>query len=613
MSLLEQKSFIKGIIPFDSLDDYSLEKLTQHLDIVYFKKDEVILNNKEKPQYLYFIIKGVVQEIDEDEVLSVYTHNEYFDPISLIENKVKHNFVVVQETICYVLKREFFLSFIYEHENIERYFFQTISNKLNSNITNQQNKEFVSFMVSRVKDAYLQQAIILESNETIYDAVTILKKNRCSSLLVKDDKNGLGIVTDTDFRDKVILNRLSFDDKVAKIATYKLKYISSEEFLFNAQLTMNKHSVKRLIVQDNNTKDIVGILDIVALTSFFASHTYSVTLEIENASSVDELKSASDNFINVIRTLYAKGVKVRYISKLVEQLNSKLFHKLFELIAPLELIEQSTLIIMGSEGRGEQILRTDQDNGLILSDDCSISQEVIEKFAKQYTSHLLDFGYPACDGNIMINNPYWRVKFSDFKIRIYKWVHSNKLEDYITLAIFYDAVCVCGNEKLLDELKIYIHNICTHTPSFQSFFAKPILNFDTPLNMFASFKVDKNNHKNELDIKKGGIFAIVHGVRALSLEYDITQTNTVERLKELNNQEVLDRETTSELIEAFNFLLTIRLKTRLDKIDSGIDLDNYINPSKLNTLEKDLLRDSFKIVDNFKKFLIYHYKLNMLS
>jgi CBS domain-containing protein len=613
MSLLELNSFIKGIVPFDTLDNYEIERISKELDVVYFKKDVILLSDQTKPEFLYFIIKGVVQEIHEDEVVSIYTQNEYFDPISLIENKVKHTFVTAQETICYALEREFFLSFMYEHEKIEGYFFQSISQKLNTNLSNQQNKEFVNFMISRVKDAYLQKPIIVDSSETIFNAVSILKGNKGSSLLVKNEQNELGIVTDTDFREKIILNRMSFDEPISTIATFGLKVVSDEEFLFNAQLTMNKYGIKRLIVQDEKTKEIVGVLDLIALTSFFASNTYAVTLELDKAESLEELKSASNNFERVIRTLYAKGVKVRYISKLVSQLNNKLFRKLFELIAPEELFEQSSLIIMGSEGRSEQILRTDQDNALILSDNCTVSNEVVEKFTQEFSNCLCEFGYPECSGGIMVNNPYWRLEFSDFKTRIYEWVHSNKADDFMNLAIFYDAVSVCGDEKLLIALKEHLHNICTHTPQFHSFFAKPIMNFETPLSMFANFIVSKKEHKDELDIKKGGIFAIVHGVRSLSLEYNIKETNTIERLKELNNQEVMDRETTSELIESFNFLLTLRLKTRLEKIDSGKQTDNYINPSNLNTLEKDLLRDSFKIVDKFKKFLTFHYKLNMLS
>ncbi len=612
MSLIEQNSFIKAIPPFDSLDEYSLEKLTKELDIVYFKKDETLLTHELKPEYLYFIIKGVVQEKDEDEVLSVYTHNEYFDPISLIENKVKYNFITTVETICYALKREFFLSFIYENEELESYFFQSISKKLNTSVENEQNKEFVNFMVARVKDAYLQKPIILDENETIFNAVEILKENRGSSLLVQG-KNDMGIVTDTDFREKIILHRMSFDEPISKIATFGLKEVSSEEFLFNAQLKMNKFGIKRLIVKDNKTSTITGILDLISLTSFFASHTYSVMMELDNANTLDELKNASEKFIRVIRVLFAKGVKVRYISKIIGQLNNKLFTKLFNILAPKQLQEQSALIVMGSEGRAEQILRTDQDNALILSNNCTVEQNIIKEFTLQYTKYMIDFGFPPCEGNIMVSNPYWVKTQDEFEKTIFNWINTPTEEGFMNLAIFYDAFCVAGDKNMLIELKQYLYKVSNSSSSFNTFFAKASLNFETPLSMFANFIVDKKNHKDELDIKKGGVFPIVHGIRSLALEYQITKTTTVERIKELNEKDVLDKAFASELIESFNFLLTLRLKFRLEKIDASLPLDNYINPNKLNTLEKDLLRDSFKIVDKFKKFLTYHYKLNMLG
>lgn len=610
MSLLEQESFIKAIPPFNRLYKNDLEKLCSALDVVYFKKDEIIFKEKEKPKFLYFIIKGVVQEITEDEILSVYAHDEFFDPITLIENNIKHNYVAKQETICYALPRDLFLEIIYANEELESYFFQTISNKLNLSVQNEQNKELVNFMMARVADAYLQKPIILDENTSIFDAVKALKNKKGSSLIVQGAQ-GYGIVTDTDFREKIVLNRMSFDDPIKNIATFGLKTVLEDEFLFNAQLRMNKFGIKRLIVM-NSQNEITGVLDLIALTSFFASHTYSVILELDNTNSIADLKSASEKFIRVIRVLYAKGVKVRYISKIVSQLNNKLFQKLFELIAPAELKEQGALIIMGSEGRGEQILRTDQDNALILSNDCTLSQEIIENFTQEFTKNLIEFGYPPCKGNIMVSNPFWVKKVDEFQKTIFDWINNPSEENHMNLAIFYDALYVAGNKQLLLQTKNYLFEKATDSNAFKTLFAKPALNFETPLNMFANFIVDKKEHKDELDIKKGGIFPIVHGVRSLALEYKFTKTNTTHRIKQLHDLGVIDYEFSNELIESFNFLLTLRLKFRLEKIDAREPLDNYINPGKLNSLEKDLLRDSFKIVDKFKKFLTYHYKLNMI-
>ncbi len=610
MSMSEQKGFIGAITPFNRLDNKSLAELCRSLDITYFKKGETILKSGEKPEYLYFMIKGVVQEIHQEEIISLYVHHQYFDPISLIENNIKHDFVVIEEVICYTLPREIFLSIMYKNEALESFFFQSISKKLNSSMEHEQSKELVNFMIAKVKDAYLQKPLFLDENTSIFDAVNTLKKHKADSLLVQG-KDELGIVTDTDFRDKIVLNRMSFDEPISKLATFGIKTVDANEFLFNAQMKMNKYGIKRLIVIEN--EETVGVLDLISLTSFFASHTYAVIMEVDNTTTVEELKAASKKFINVIRTFYAKGVKVRYISKVISQLNDKLFAKLYELLASEELKKHSALIIMGSEGRGEQILRTDQDNALIISDNCTVPEQEIEEFANKFTEHLVDMGYPRCDGNIMVSNPFWRKTTKEFEKTLYNWIESTREDALINLAIFYDALCVAGDKYLLIRLKEHLSKTANNSKVFFTFFAKPVLNFTTPLGMFANFIVDKKEHKDELDIKKGGIFPIVHGVRALSLEKSINKTNTVDRIKELNNIGVIDKEFAGEIIECFTFFLSLRLKSRLEKIDSLQELDNYLNPDKLNFLEKDLLKDSFKIVDKFKKFISHHFELDRLS
>jgi CBS domain-containing protein len=611
MDFLEQKNFIKNIHPFDNLSNQELEEFCSSLDIVYFKKDTIIQNTSSKELFLFLIIKGSVKETNQNQIVYVYTKDEFFDPISLIENSVKNEFVTIEETICYSIQKENFLKFIYQNSTLESFFFQSISQKLNSNINKAKSSELVNFMIAKVKDAYYSKPTIIDYKTSIYNALSQMTQHKHSSILIEKNDQ-IGIVTNSDFIKKGILEKINFDDEIEKIATFNPIEIYEDDFLFNAQLKMYKYGVKKLIIKDKKD-NITGILDLMSLTSFFASHTYSVITKIENAINLEELKNASFSFINVIKVLYTKGVKLRYISKLIYQLNTKLFKKLFELIAPQGLIEQSCLIVMGSEGRGEQILKTDQDNALIINDNCSIENDTIEKFSNDFNHYLEEFGYPLCDGNIMINNPSWRMSISNFKNKIESWLEQGTNDNLMNLAIFYDSSFVCGDITLLNELKEFTITNSKQIPSFYSFFAKPILNFDTPLNIFANFVVDKNEHKDELDIKKGGIFPIVQGIRALSFENNISQTNTVERIKELNNLNIIDREFSSELIEAFNFFLTIRLKFRLEKIELKQKPDNYINPSKLNTLEKDLLKDSFKIVDKFKKFISYHYKLNIFG
>ena len=607
----EQKKFISNIHPFNNLNTFELDDLVEDLDIVYFKANSIVQAQDSNPEFLYFVLKGLIQEINDDEVLSVYSKGEIFDSVSLIKNHSKNSFVAIEESICYALKKERFMQILSSNQQLENYFFQSISDKLNNNILNEKNKDMANIMIAKVKDAKVHKAVIVDTNKTIYEAATIIKQEKIPTLLLKNEAGEMYIVTDSDFRQKVILNRMDYDDLVVKIASKGLIYINEDDFLFNAQLQMAKHGLKRVVVK-NDHDEIVGILDQISLSSFFATNTFAVSNQIINAETLDELKEASHSFIKIIKSLNAKGVKIEFISKLINQLNKKLLDKLYKILAPKELIGKSCLVVMGSEGRAEQILRTDQDNALIISDDCSISEEKLREFTHLFTETLVDFGFPRCEGNIMVSNPYWCRKQSDFKELIYEWVNNPSGDNFMNIAIFYDALCVSGDIEIIKELKNYLFKISSNSQSFYTNFARVINSFDVPLGFFDGFVFNSKDekHKDEIDIKRGGIFIIVQGIRSLSIQNRVLNTNTIKRINSLKELKVLDDESAKELIMAFNILNSLKLKASLEKLDKKEKIDNFVNPNRLTIMEKDLLKESFKIVNKLKKRLENHFKLN---
>ena len=607
----EQKKFISNIHPFNNLNTFELDDLVEDLDIVYFKANSIVQAQDSNPEFLYFVLKGLIQEINDDEVLSVYSKGEIFDSVSLIKNHSKNSFVAIEESICYALKKERFMQILSSNQQLENYFFQSISDKLNNNILNEKNKDMANIMIAKVKDAKVHKAVIVDTNKTIYEAAKIIKQEKIPTLLLKDEDGEMYIVTDSDFRQKVILNRMDYDDLVVKIASKGLIYINEDDFLFNAQLQMAKHGLKRVVVK-NDHDEIVGILDQISLSSFFATNTFAVSNQIINAETLEELKEASHSFIKIIKSLNAKGVKIEFISKLINQLNKKLLDKLYKILAPKELIGKSCLVVMGSEGRAEQILRTDQDNALIISDDCSISEEKLREFTHLFTETLVDFGFPRCEGNIMVSNPYWCRKQSDFKELIYEWVNNPSGDNFMNIAIFYDALCVSGDIEIIKELKNYLFKISSNSQSFYTNFARVINSFDVPLGFFDGFVFNSKDekHKDEIDIKRGGIFIIVQGIRSLSIQNRVLNTNTIKRINSLKELKVLDDESAKELIMAFNILNSLKLKASLEKLDKKEKIDNFVNPNRLTIMEKDLLKESFKIVNKLKKRLENHFKLN---
>ena len=418
-------------------------------------------------------------------------------------------------------------------------------------------------------------------------------------------EEGYGIITDSQLKMKVLLKGRDLNIPVSDIAIYPLLSISKDDYLFDAFSMLIKRSIKRIGVT-NSSGEMIGVLEQIDVLSHFANHTYVVDSKIKKAKSIEELKEASIELINTIKTLNAKGVKVLHISNLIGQLNTKVYAKLYSLIVPKELQNKACLIVMGSEGRNEQIIKTDQDNALVVCNQTEVEQ--FRPYMEKITQALIDFGYPPCEGNIMVSNPFWCKKVNEYKEETAKWIESPDMQNYMDLAIFFDSFAVAGDKDLLINLKSDLFEKLHDKDVFMAYFAKATLTFDTP-NIIANFMTKVHY----IDIKKAGVFPIVQGIRSLALREKIRETTTAKRIKILEEKNVLESDMANELLEAFDVLGTLRLKAQLIKIQDGKLPNNEIDTHTLGKIERDLLKDSFKIVSSFKKFISYTFKIDKIK
>ncbi len=601
MESLNYQSFITSVPPFDLLNSVEVEQLLKGVDIIYFRANEYL----DMSEYLYIIAKGVI-EGSFDENISYYSIKDSLSLSHILDKNLKNSFKTIEESILFGIKRETFLDIFNSNREFKNYLLLDITKKLDIAIKQNSSSELSSFMLSKVSDGFFHKPYFVDSKISIFEAISGMAGAK--SIFIRFDDNSIGIVTDSDIRNRVILKKLDFEVAVGTIATKNIISIDIDDYLFNALLLMTEYSIKHLAIIKNG--EIMGVMEQLDLLSSISNKSHLINIKIAKAKTIEELKEASSDLVDIIKVFQAKGVKVRHITKLISELHSKIYSKLYQLIAPKELIENSTLLVLGSEGRKEQTLITDQDNAIVLRDGFKL--ENLQTVTERFTTALIDFGFPKCEGGVMVNNPYWCKSLTEYKDEIYKLINFPNENSYLNLAIIFDGRDICGDKNIVLELKNEIFKY-SNDKGFLTNFAKATLAFETPLSIFANFIVSKKEHKNELDIKKGGIFPIVHGIRTLTIEKKLQTTNTVERIKELNNLGVFDREMANELIEAFNFLLTLRLKDQLKKRDIGVKIDNYINPKELSKLEQDLLRDVFKIVDKFKKFISFHFRLNMVS
>lgn len=604
--------------PFDRLRPPERARIVEALDIGYYRKGDVLIAPDSAPEHLFVVIKGHVVERDSDaEIVNTYSARDAFDPMALLKDTAANRFEAAEEVISYLMPKALFLDLVRGNADFERFYFQSLTEKLEAQAEMASNRGMASFMVARVEEAYLHPPITAPAATTLREAARLMKASRATSLLVEGEDGRLGVLSGTDIREAVLIEERPLETAIGTIATHDPVTIEADDFLFNAQVLMTRHGVKRLPVMKEGR--VHGVLELIDLLSFMSSHSHLVTTQVARASTLDDLRRAADGMVPLVTALHGSGVKIHHVTELVTELNRQIFARLFDFLAPPQIRDNACLIVMGSEGRGEQILRTDQDNALILRDDHGIAPEVIAAFCGNFNRALLAFGYPPCKGGMMVTNPDWVKTVGAFETALHRWINAPSEESHLNLAAFTDSAPVAGDASLLAQVRASLFRRMTDNQSFFSQFARPITQFETPIGLFHQLITERHEHAGMLDIKKGGVFPVVHGVRALALEKHIEDTNTFDRIGHLARLGVLDRGFARDLSDAFSFLLDLRLKGRLERHalaaadGDGGGGDNLVQTRTLHKLQRDVLKDSLLIVKEFKGLVSHHFKLAAFS
>ncbi|QKJ22063.1 DUF294 nucleotidyltransferase-like domain-containing protein [Poseidonibacter lekithochrous] len=605
MSLQDQEAYLSNIHPFEVLNQEQSDICIKHMDIAYYAKDSVLISPEKISNHFFIIIKGTVYEYSDDEIVMDYHQEDSFDANSLIYGECKNTFKVHEDLICYELEKNTFLKLIEENQAFKDFFLKDLVNKLKTLKDKEYTSELSSFMIAKVDDSLIHDACIVEPHTKLIDAIQKSMEYKTSTILIKGDNNEYGIITDSLLKVKVLLEGRDLSIPVSDIAIFPLMTVFNDDYLFDALSVLIKRNIKRVGVVNSNG-DMLGILEQIDVLSHFANNTYVVDTQIKKSKNIEELKSASKDLLNIIKSLHAKGVKVNHISNLIGQLNTKVYKKLYKLILPEDLQKNACFIVMGSEGRNEQIMKTDQDNALVIKDGVDVNE--YRPFMEKITETLIDFGYPPCEGNIMVSNPFWCKTVSEYKSETARWIEAPDMQNYMDLAIFFDSFAVAGDKDLLINLKDDLFYKLHDKDVFMAYFAKATLTFDTP-STIANFMTKVHY----IDIKKTAVFPIVQGIRSLALRERIRETTTVKRIKLLEQRKVLEKEQAAELQEAFDVVNTLRLKAQLEYVQENKKITNEIDTHTLGKIERDLLKDSFKIVSDFKKFINFTFKIDKIS
>jgi len=599
-------------IPFSLLNEDEQGLLASHLDIGYFQKGETIIAAGEKPEGLFIIFKGRVSESEaadtEDEnrtqhIFVQYENEDYFGGWSVVRGKAIHNFVAEEETICHILPTQSLLDLIASNAQFADYFQQNLAVKREIVAQHGGTQDMAEFMLAKITDATVREPLVVEEGTSIKQATALMRTHKADCVLVRRGGR-YGMVTGTDLLDAVVINELSMDSDVAQIASFRLVTIDHQDYLFNALVMMTQQQIERVVVMAGQT--MAGVVELTDVLSYFSSHSHVIGLRIERAGTIEQLREAAQGLNDLIKALISSGVKIRFTMDLLAAMNGRIISKLFDLTIPADMQPHVCLIVMGSEGRGEQIMKTDQDNALIYRE--NLAWPEMQQTMNKFSENLISFGFPPCPGKIMVSNPEWVNSVGDWTQKLGDWAATCDGSALMSLAISVDAKPVAGNEALFKVARNWFLRHLRNNDVFFSHFARAAVEFDTPLTFFGNLK-----DKGQLDIKKGGVFPIVHGIRTMALEHRILKTNTFQRIETLVEQGIMQAQHGSDLSEALALFIQLRLRQQIRRAEdslSGQDpTPNQIDLQQLNKLERDLLRDALHVVKGFKKHLAMRYHL----
>jgi CBS domain-containing protein len=592
--------------PFDRLTHVEIEQLTAVLDIGYFSPDEVVVQRGRASDLLHVIIKGAVEVRDGNALHAVLGPKDSFDSRALVHRAAGEDFVAVEETLCYLIPSDLVLKLIHRNAAFGAFFYADVSRKLDAFAEQRKTEGVDSVLRARVRDARYRSAVCVDGATTIREAGRCMRDHDINSLFVRDGQR-VGIVTGMNLSKAVVLRGLPLDMPVREVCHFDVISVDADDFIFEALLLMTKHDKRRLAIRSDG--HYAGFLEDIDILGLFAGNSQLIPGRIDRARSLDDLAEAAHDIQAQVERLHRQGVKVDVIAEITSDLNRRLFRKLFEMVVPPSIRYNSCLLLMGSEGRGEQTVRTDQDNALLLAEE--VPPGDLAHFRDHFSGALDRIGFPPCPGNVTVRNPVWSQTVESFVRQLKTWVFSRDPGSAMNIAIFFDAAAVAGAPDLVVRAKEALVGLVRGETALLSHFAHLIETFTTPnLGVLSTLMASVGVGPDEIDLKRAGIFPIVHGVRTMAIDKGILEAATVVRIAALVEAGSLEPKFGQELTSALQVFMEFRLRSQLRALHKrAMSAESIVRLDEITTVERDILRHALRVVRELREIIRNRYHL----
>ncbi|MAZ89360.1 MAG: nucleotidyltransferase [Cellvibrionaceae bacterium] len=609
------KDFLAECIPFDTLSDDQLNQLAPAIEVCYYRQGH-IFRSEDDAGGLRIIRSGAAElRVENDRLIDRFGETVSFNLLGLSQEQPGIRATLIEDSLIYYLAEVDYQRLRKQYRDFDRFFHSQRSRRVRRAARHETTP---SEMMRRVKDLMSSNVLSVAPVDSIQTTAQLMSEHRISSVLVMQDEQLKGIVTDRDIRSRAVALGLDVAEPIERIMTVSPDTIFDDETLFDATLFMTQKGYHHIPVvsahgEDSRApKSVVGIVTSSDLMLARRDDPVYLVQHVNRQQTVKGLKDITALLPDLLAQWVNAGIKSTQVGHVLTAISDAVTIRLIAM-AEQELGPAPAPFCwlgFGSQGREEQLLGGDQDNALLISDDVKDSDLAwFEKMAHRVCDGLNECGYVYCPGEVMATTKEWRQPLQGWKQTVDRWTRSPTSDAVMRVSIFFDVRAVHGDASLAKQLQAHMLKRTKGNSIFLAALAENVLDAPPPLGIFRRFVVDHNGeHRDELNLKKRAVIPIVDLVRIHSLAHGIQAVNTVRRLHALADAKVMSIGDSRNLQDALQVIMQTRVEAQVQQLMNAEKPTNYLNPDELPKLVRKQLRDAFSVVKDAQQSIRLNYR-----
>lgn len=618
-------AFLRRYPPFDETEEDALREVATRLGIGYYATGSVILpGGTATPDCLYIVMRGAVEvrpraAARAAAVIAELGPGEYFSIGALLEKRPPGpDYVAARDTFCYQLSAGDFQALLSRSARFREFATSYLSSLLRD--SRRRLRMHVSAYAGEetsasrsLRSLVKRPPVCCEPGTAIEDALRAMQQANVGSVLVVGSDGALeGILTRHDVLDRIALARRDLTDPVSCVMTPRPHTLEADATAYDAALLVARVGIRHVPVMEGRT--VLGVVTERDLFALQRASMRSIRRTIAQAQDVPALQTAAREIRSAATMMLEHGLAAEQLTYIITTLNDALTERIIDVTCARYMLRpiRWCWLAFGSEGRYEQTISTDQDNGIVFEDsaDADETRDRLVPFARAVNETLAECGFPLCPGGIMAGNPEWCLAVGEWQTRFERWVRNTDRQQLLNSVIFFDLRPVYGARELAAPLRETRDREAAARPAFLRQLAQYAVESRPPLGVLGGFADDDPSVPGTMDLKRSAARIYTDAARIFALAASVPHTNTAQRLRLAGAKLNIPPEEIASATDGFFFVQSLRLRAQLLARAGATGLShNRLNPDLLNEVDRRMLKEAFRQARKLQQRLALDYQL----